>query len=234
MRRSEAGQKRRGHHGEIHDGGAGLSSDRLMRRLRVVPRKHTSGRPGVIVRAYYEALPQAGWTRQKANAEKSAGWRASRRSRLCPEARSLSPKSPRVVRFARERELVCVTERRKAFPRPLLSGDPEITLRPLLPRCAARRSVAPHVLGVKTESKPRGFGSRDRGGVGEGIRGLFEIRIRIFSNAQQRILRHSGARASEPQMCNCTSGNLDMRWQRDSRSTLSARTLRVPRPRVPE
>jgi hypothetical protein len=34
-----------------------------MRRLRVVSRKHTSGRPGVTVRAHYGALPQVGWTR---------------------------------------------------------------------------------------------------------------------------------------------------------------------------
>ncbi len=34
-----------------------------MRRLRVVSRKHTSGRPGVTVRAHYGALPKVGWTR---------------------------------------------------------------------------------------------------------------------------------------------------------------------------
>jgi hypothetical protein len=38
-----------------------------------------------------------------------------------------NPVSSRV--YARLRRLFCVMERRKAFPRPLVSGDPEITLR---------------------------------------------------------------------------------------------------------
>lgn len=62
---------------------------------------------------------------------------------------------------------VATVERRKAFPRPPGFGDPKFVLRPL-PRCAFRRSAAPHVCEGRDVRKARAQRRREDAGVRPG------------------------------------------------------------------
>ena len=111
--------------------GTGAIPDRLMRRLRDVPRTHTSGRPGATVRRYYERLPRVGWTwtgRRRRNPPDHAG--ASVRS-PDPEARSPRLKNAAGWRAARRRgsSFTLARWRRNAN---IYQG------------CASRRAASPH------------------------------------------------------------------------------------------
>ena len=116
------------------------------RRLRVVSRKHTSGRPGVTVRAHYGALPQVGWTGAGERGEIRG--MASRCSHLHPEARSSSQKSPRWrARWRRARR------------RPVSQGMRIATKTTFAP---FRRAAAPHHSRGGTSAPPRALRLRER------------------------------------------------------------------------
>jgi hypothetical protein len=111
--------------------GTGAIPDRLMRRLRDVPRTHTSGRPGATVRRYYERLPRVGWTwtgRRRRNPPDHVG--ASVRS-PAPEARSPRLKNAAGWRAARRRGSSFTLARWK-WNANIYQG------------CASRRAASPH------------------------------------------------------------------------------------------